>query len=89
MISREFLQNVLRQVSQFILNNQGQSYCDDCIRRTLRIRRFDVPEKFMAANAKASGFVREWGTCVGCSQLRVTTKAVVGDPKTVPGRTYR
>lgn len=70
-------QTKLKQVSEFLLKRHGQSYCDACIRMALHVTRANVPEETMNANASEMGFVRKWGICVLCSELRVVTKAVV------------
>jgi hypothetical protein len=64
-----------RAVAVFLKKNAGVPYCDECVRRALRISRTLLNEKGMAENADRLGLVRDWDICRSCGGRRVTTKA--------------
>ncbi len=62
------------RVAAFLVTHQPQSFCDECLARTLGI---DPSTAYRAAvrAGRAGGFIREYGVCSDCGESRLVTRA--------------
>jgi len=63
-----------KRASDFLKTNAGIAYCDDCVRKRLKITRAHLTERDMHDVAIQAGFTREFGKCSVCGTQRVITK---------------
>jgi hypothetical protein len=62
--------------TDFLKTNAGIAYCDDCVRKKLKITRAHLTERDMHHVAIQAGFTREFGECSVCGTQRVITKVI-------------
>ena len=59
-----------KRASDFLKTNAGIAYCDDCVRKRLKITRAHLTERDMHDVAIQAGFTRELGKCLFCLPTR-------------------
>jgi hypothetical protein len=63
-----------KRAADLLETNAGKAYCDDCVRKRLKITRPHLTERDMHDVAIQAGFTREFGKCSICGAQRVITK---------------
>jgi hypothetical protein len=64
-----------QRVVELLNEHAGSAYCDDCVRKLLRISRVHVNERQMTRIAIDSGLSRQPGRCLECGTERIVAKA--------------
>jgi hypothetical protein len=65
-----------KRATDFLETNAGIAYCDDCVRKRLKITRAHLTERDMHDVAIQAGFTRELSKCSVCGTQRVITKVI-------------
>jgi hypothetical protein len=65
-----------QRANDFLETNAGKAFCDDCVRKRLKIARTHLTERDMHDVAIQAGFTRELGKCTICGTQRVITKVI-------------
>jgi hypothetical protein len=69
--------NADNRICEFLARRGGQAFCDDCLRRTLGLRRRHQVQQATAAIIRDSpAYRRELTFCAACSNERLTLRAI-------------
>jgi hypothetical protein len=69
-------QDAATRVQDFLLLNGGQSYCDECLARALKLRTASQARRAAVGLAKTDGYRRDETECSHCSRTTLTTTAL-------------
>ena len=64
------------RISEFLMRRGGQGFCDDCLRRSLRIRTVTPVRRAVEALRDNATYRRETLFCASCGNERLGMRAV-------------
>ena len=67
--------NIPEQVTNFLRQHKGKSYCDDCIRTHEGLNHREQSQRVTCTLALTKEFTRKRGLCVECGGDKLVTKA--------------
>src|ERR1700722_7332568 len=63
------------RICEFLMRRGGQGFCDDCLRKALRLRNLRPVQQATEALGKSSAYSRETRFCGTCGNERLTLRA--------------
>jgi hypothetical protein len=63
------------RICEFLMRRGGQGFCDDCLRKALRLRNLRPVQQATEALGKSSVYRRETRFCGACGNERLTLRA--------------
>lgn len=82
-LSAEDDASIPEQVSNFLRKHDGIPYCDDCIHKSLSLKRRQQAQRVTGALAQTREFIREKGPCSQCRVDKLVIRSNSAPPPTV------
>jgi hypothetical protein len=71
---------VPERITQFLKDNKGRGFCDNCIKLRLKLAKPQDAQQATSALATTGAFMRADANCAGCGGMKKVTWAVTQKP---------